>query len=93
MQILEEEKCPQCGVPTWHAFSENAEIEFEIEHIDCFSCAAKEEADKKEKKKTPGRTTHARPVHIDGEDLPTRADFYQELYEKSQKKKSEEDEE
>lgn len=80
-------------MPTWHAFSENSEIEFEAEHTDCYACAHKDEVEKAEKKKKPGRTTHVRAVHIDGEDLPTRRDFYQELNEKALKKSENKEEE
>lgn len=82
-QILEDEKCPKCGVPIWHAFSENNEIEFDLEHVDCYSCEHKETFEEKEKKPKAGRTTHVKPKHFDGGELPGRREFYEELSRKA----------
>jgi hypothetical protein len=87
-QTIEDEKCPKCGVPIWHAYSEDNIIEFELDHIDCYACAHKDEAEEKEKKKTPGRTTFVKAKSaLEDEPLPTREDFWRELAEKASKTK------
>jgi hypothetical protein len=89
-QILEDEKCPKCGMASWHAFSENSEIEFEIQHMDCYACEYKETYEAREKKQKAGRTNHVVAKHIDGEELPGRREFFEELVAKSQREKKEE---
>lgn len=79
-ETLEAEKCYKCGVPIWWAYSENPEIGFEHEHIDCESCAWDEGAKKSVKREKAGRTTVVKAVPVEGsEKLPTRADFQEEM--------------
>lgn len=84
MTIIDEEKCPKCGIPAWWAFSTDNSIEFEIHERTCYACAHKEthEADQAKNKIKPkaGTTTFvtAKSVFDDGE-LPTRRDFYEAM--------------
>lgn len=84
MTIIDEERCPKCGIPAWWAFSTDNSIEFEIHERTCYSCAHKEthEADQAKNKIKPkaGTTTFvtAKSVFDDGE-LPTRRDFYEAM--------------
>jgi predicted nucleic-acid-binding Zn-ribbon protein len=89
-ETLESEKCPKCGVPAWHAYSENNAIAFEHDHIDCQSCAY-DEMNSKGKKKRPGRTEYVKAIPEEGCELPDRKDFQQEMLAKAlkQKEKSE----
>lgn len=76
-ETIESEKCGKCGVPIWWAYSENSLIDFEHDHIDCESC----NFDEKNKPKNPkaGRTLYVRAIPIEGEELPTREDFQNEM--------------
>lgn len=86
-ETIESEKCGKCGVPIWWAFSENPEIDFEHEHIDCEACAWDEAAKKKIKNPKDGRTSIVRAIPIEGSDkLPTRSDFQEEMMERARKK-------
>lgn len=91
--ILDSEKCPKCGTPAWWAFSENSEIQFEVEETTCHACAHLEQHEEKHsdsKKKRHGVTDTVKAVHADwelGEDtpLPVRSDWYAELQTKAEK--------
>jgi hypothetical protein len=87
-ETLEAEKCYKCGVPIWWAYSESNVIDFEHEHIDCQSCTWDEGAKKAIKKEKPGRTTVVRAIPVEGCELPTRADFQNEMIAKALKKKN-----
>jgi hypothetical protein len=77
VKVLEEEKCPQCGVPTWHAYSTDSSVAFKMHKITCYSCAYKDEEEKAEKDKEPGVTNIVVPIPEDGyEGLPERVDYY-----------------
>lgn len=96
VQMLDDEKCPKCGVPVWWAYSEDNSISFELDHIDCYACAHQKQEEEGIKKETPGRTNFVRPVPEAGFDsLPTRADFVQQQIKKAErmaKEKAEKDE-
>lgn len=87
-ETIESEKCPKCGVPVWHAYSENNVIEFEHDHIDCQSCMWDEQNTHAKERKKPGRTKYVKPVPVEGCELPTRADFQKEMLEKAEKAKA-----
>jgi hypothetical protein len=88
-ETLDAEKCPKCQVPIWWAYSENALIDFEHDHIDCESCKWDEQAKKNIKQDKPGRTLFVKAVPVEGEDkLPTRADFQNEMVAKALKQKA-----
>jgi hypothetical protein len=87
-ETLEAEKCYKCGVPIWWAYSENSEIDFEHEHIDCEACAWDEAAKKSVKREKPGRTTVVRAIPVEGsEKLPDRVDFQEEMLTRALKKR------
>ena len=92
-KTLEEEKCPRCGLPIWHAYSEDNRFTFECEDITCYSCMAKEEEEEAEREKnkggTKGTTKMVRLVPEQGfEDVPapSRAEFYEAAFAKAQAK-------
>lgn len=86
-ETVESEKCPKCGVPAWHAYSENNTIDFEMDHIDCEACKFDEQNNSSKERKRPGRTKYVKAVPVQGVDeLPTRADFQAEMMEKAAKK-------
>lgn len=75
-ETLDSEKCGKCGLPAWHAFSEDNSIEFEMDEHKCHACEYKEKADEKVKKEKPGVTRFVKAVPVEGfEHLPSRHDF------------------
>lgn len=86
-ETVEQEKCPKCGVPIWHAYSENNAIGFEHDHIDCQSCLFDEQNTSKSEKKKPGRTKYVKAVPEEGCELPSRQDFQKEMLAKQAKLK------
>lgn len=82
LTILDEEKCPKCGVPTWHAYSEDSTVAFEMDSITCYACAYKDEQEK-DKDEEPGVTKFVRAVPEDGcDELPNRMMFYEHMMKK-----------
>jgi hypothetical protein len=85
-ETLESEKCGKCGVPAWHAFSEDATIAFEMDEHECHACAHKDKADEKVKKEKPGVTRFVKAVPEDGfDELPSRGDFQEQMLAKALK--------
>lgn len=88
LQILDEEKCQSCGLPIWIAHSENALMEFKLEHVECYSCQFEDkETSKKSYDRKKGKTPYVVP-YMDvepGEDsrLPTRGEWFQEKFDKA----------
>lgn len=80
---MDAEKCPKCQVPIWWAYSENNAIDFEHDHIDCQSCLWDEQAKKNIKVDKPGRTLFVKAVPVEGLELPSRADFQEEMIAKA----------
>lgn len=79
-KILDDEKCPKCGVPTWHAYSTDNTIAFHVEDITCQSCAEKERVEEAEgeKDKKHGATKVVSAIPEEGfDDLPTRMQFFE----------------
>lgn len=88
LQIIEDEKCPKCGVPVYWAYSEDNAITFKMDHIDCFACAHREREEKdrpKNYKQTPGRTEFVKAVPEEGFELPSRTDFIEQQIAKATK--------
>ena len=79
VSTLLEEKCPQCGVPIWWAFSSNSEIGFKLKTITCQGCLHKE-TETKDQERKPGETQVVYAVPADDDDenaqLPPRSDYY-----------------
>jgi hypothetical protein len=75
---LLEEKCPQCGVPIWYAFSTNSDISFKLKTITCYGCQHKETEGPEHKDRKPGETQLVFAVPgEDAEELPPRRDFFE----------------
>ena len=82
-ETLESEKCGKCGVPAWHAFSEDNRIAFAMDEHECHSCAHKDKEDEKVKKEKPGVTRFVKAVPEEGfDELPTRQDFQEDMLKK-----------
>lgn len=78
VQTLMDEKCPQCGVPIWHAFSSDPDIEFKLKTISCHACHHKETNGTKHEDKKPGESQIVYPVPVDGVDeLPSRSSHFE----------------
>jgi hypothetical protein len=85
VKVIEDSRCPKCGVLAWHAYSTDSYIEFECEDVTCQACAHKEEAEEKEKDKRPGTTKVVRAKNaIEGEPLPGRLDFFKRLQQEAE---------
>lgn len=80
VKTLMEEKCPQCGVPIWWAFSSSSAIAYQLKTITCHACEHKEvgpDGGKKPERK-PGESQIVYAVPEDGfEALPSRSDYYE----------------
>lgn len=90
-QIIQDEKCPQCGNPIWLCRSNDNNIEWVTREDICYASRAKEEKaanrDKKPREKIDaktrakwGRIDYVTPRVIsaapEGTELPTRKEFY-----------------
>ena len=84
-ETLEAEKCGKCGVPAWHAFSEDNSLTFAMDEHTCHSCAYKEVEDEKVKKEKPGVTRFVKAVPEEGFELPSRSDFQEQMLAKALK--------
>lgn len=87
-ETLDAEKCGKCGVPAWHAFSEDSSVAFAMDEHKCYSCEHKEQDDKKQKKSDdkPGVTRFVKAVPEEGFDaLPSRRDFQEQMLAKALK--------
>jgi hypothetical protein len=63
LKIVEDERCQQCGLPIWIAHSEDARIEFELDHVVCYACEFEgTETSKKTYKQKKGHTPYVRPI-------------------------------
>lgn len=85
-ETLDSEKCGKCGVPAWHAFSEDSSIAFAIDEHKCHACEHKEKEDKKLKPKDekPGVTRFVKAIPEEGfETLPTRREFQETMIAKA----------
>lgn len=91
VQSLMEEKCGTCNQPTWHAYSSNPDIDFELQEITCHACEYKEQNAPEPKDRKPGQNHVVRAVPADEDAvLPSRSDFMKEQLKKHQKKHAEE---
>lgn len=58
-QILEDETCPDCGVPVWIGHSEDEAVEFDVKSRVCYACAEIESAQEtEEKRRAKSKTRH-----------------------------------
>lgn len=88
-ETLEAEKCGKCGVPAWHAFSEDNSIAFAMDEHKCHSCEHKEKEDKKVKEEKPGVTRFVKAVPEEGfTELPSRASFQESMIAKAMKEQA-----
>jgi hypothetical protein len=85
VDTLESEKCGHCGVPSWHAFSDDNTIAFKRKEIKCEACA-EEARQSKDEKLDPGVRMVIHAVPEEGcETLPGRSDFYRRMEAKALK--------
>ena len=81
-QIVEDERCPQCGYPTWLCRNEDNDIQFRVRPV---TCIASEQRERKEKdyqgdgKSRPyGLSLVAEPYTVSGAPL---SGFREKFYE------------
>ncbi len=78
VKTLLDEKCPQCGVPIWWAFSTNGDIAFKLKTLNCYSCLHKDENAPESKDRKPGESHVVYAVPDTGIDtLPSRSDYFE----------------
>lgn len=68
--MIDAEKCRKCGIDFWLAYSDDPEIQFEIDEHTCHACAYQEQHEDKKSDKDPkkfGVTEFVVPVHSDSE--------------------------
>jgi len=89
-QILEDEKCPECGQPTWICRNDDANLQFTVKKDVCYAKRAVEEKnadlksvkDSKERAKIRagwGAIEYPSPYMIDGSPIPTRREYYDRI--------------
>lgn len=91
---LDKEKCAKCGHPAWIAYNEDPTIQFEIEEVECYACAALESHEEKQKKQKPGATSVAVAKHdmwqFDKDEekhpLPDREAYHEYLFARAKKR-------
>lgn len=84
VDTLESEKCGHCGVPAWHAFSDDNTIAFKRKEVKCEACAY-EGRESKDEKLDPGVRMVVYAVPEEGfEALPGRSDYYKREHAKAQ---------
>jgi hypothetical protein len=79
-QILEDETCPECGVPIWVGHSDDENVVFEVKSRVCYSCAEIEteqdrEANRKNKRKPTKGEKHF-VTTVPNEHIPSREAYY-----------------
>jgi hypothetical protein len=81
VETLLAEKCQQCGVPSWWAYSSSSEIEYKLKTITCFGCQHKETSGPEHKDRKPGESqvVYAVPAEDVAEKLPSRRDYFERL--------------
>jgi uncharacterized Zn finger protein (UPF0148 family) len=78
VHTLLEEKCPQCGVPIWWAFSTDSAIGFKLKTITCHACAHKDKNSPEHKDKKAGESQVVYAAPEDGfDELPSRANYFE----------------
>lgn len=91
-QILEDERCPECGQPTWICRNDDPNIQFSVKKDVCHAKRVLEEThgqdalkntkDTKERNKIKaswGSIEYAAPFTIDEGPLPTRKEYYERV--------------
>ena len=86
--IVEDERCQSCGLPIWIAHSEDSRIEFELDHVVCYSCEFEGiETSKKTYKERKGHTPYVKPIldTLPGEEAnwPTRREHIKSQIDKA----------
>lgn len=77
VKTLLDQKCPQCGVPIWYAFSSNPDVGFKLKTIKCHGCIHKA-TETKDQEQKPGVSHVVYPVPADdSEELPPRSDYFE----------------
>ena len=88
-QILENERCSQCGLPRYICGNDSRDVDFRIEKQVCYATIAREKYEKAEEKKRgkakgqqneapPGEAVYPSPYLHSGADLSTLRDPYYE---------------
>lgn len=78
-QILDDETCPDCGIPIWIGHNDAEDIVFEIKSRVCYSCAQVEnDRDKRENKKNKRKPTKGEKHFLSDETkiIHSREEFY-----------------
>jgi hypothetical protein len=78
-QILEEETCPDCGIPLWIGHSDDENIVFEIKSTVCYSCAEVEAARDKPSKRKDVKGKKRNIVIDPASKVPSRRTFFEKL--------------
>lgn len=84
-QILQDETCSSCGMPSWYGRSESNLIEIVMEESVCEGCAEKDRQQNERRKEksyeaTPGAIDYPVARSVDKDiPLPTRRDWLREL--------------
>lgn len=90
-QILEMEKCPQCGLPKWICHNDDGDLDFRVRKDVCYAMREVETSDRDDSsakgyEKPPGTVARPEPYRPSGKtfDWSFREGFYRAEYEKQQ---------
>ena len=86
VKTIQEEHCPRCGVPIWHAYSTDSNVKFELDDVTCYACQFKEQEEAKMRDE-PGVTRIVRVLPDDPETpLPDRSAFFEQMAKEQEQK-------
>ena len=69
LQLMEQERCGQCGLPVWMCHDETGLVQFSIEEDECIAkrdVDKKQEVESKKDKKSHGINYYPRPFFVEG---------------------------
>lgn len=88
-QILEDERCPECGNPVWICRNEDSNIRFRVKKTICYAKRQLDEhrtdlkgmkpMEKKKAREGWGLIEYPEAFTLDDSPLPTRKEFYDNL--------------
>lgn len=91
-QIVEDERCGQCGLPRWLCRNEDGRLDLKIRYDDCYATNEIRKAEKDRKEDDTRGVAYPEFVALDGTPLVEfRALYYQQLAEERAEAEAEEE--
>ena len=93
LQIMEQERCGQCGLPRWMCHDETGKVQFRIEEDLCIvkrDIEIKNEQDQESGGKNHGISLQPEPFYVNGGDpISTRDAYYETLKKRREEREKE----